>query len=93
MPQGHNYPVINIIDLINKPDPDHIRAGGHKKMSSILADQWRSRKCAQMRGKGGVAGSQPMSTAVHRSANKLTSYLTYAYEVSESNARVNLAAR
>jgi hypothetical protein len=26
---------------------------------------------AQMRGEGGVAGSQPMSTAVHRSPNKL----------------------
>jgi hypothetical protein len=40
--------------------------GGHKEMSSILADQKRSRMWAQMRGKGeGVAGPQPMSTAVH----------------------------
>ncbi len=40
-------------------------------MSSILADQWRPRKWAQMWGKEGVAGSQPMSTAVLRSPNKL----------------------
>jgi hypothetical protein len=31
-----------------------VQAGGYKKMSPILADQ-----------KQGVAGSQPMSTAVH----------------------------
>ncbi len=46
------------------------RPGGYKEMSSILADQ-RPRICAQMRGKGGVAGSQPTSTAVNRSLNKL----------------------
>jgi hypothetical protein len=40
------------------------------------------RICAQMRGKGGgVAGSQPMSTAIHKKPNKfcrLTPYLTWA---------------
>jgi hypothetical protein len=30
-----------------------------------------------MRGEGGVAGSQPMSTAVHKSPNKVWTYLTY----------------
>ncbi len=41
-------------------------------MSSILADQQRLRIRAQIRGEvGGVAGSQPMSTAVHMSPNKL----------------------
>ncbi len=41
-------------------------------MSSILADQWeRPRIEAQMLGRGGVAGSQLMSTAVHRKPNKL----------------------
>ncbi len=40
-------------------------------MSSILTDQKRPRIWAQMRGEGGIAGSQPMSTAVHRSPNKL----------------------
>jgi hypothetical protein len=40
-------------------------------MSSILADQLRPRIRAQMRGEGGggVAGSQQMSSAVHRSPN------------------------
>jgi hypothetical protein len=35
-------------------------------MSSILDDQWRPNA-----GEGGVAESQPMGTAVHRSPNKL----------------------
>ncbi len=39
-------------------------AGGHKEMSSILADQYRPSLLAQMRG-GGAVGSHPMSTAVH----------------------------
>ncbi len=37
--------------------------GSYKEMSSIFADQYVIRD--QMRGEGGVAGSQPMSTAVH----------------------------
>ncbi len=53
---------------------------GYKEMSSILADQGAlvyEPKCG-----GGVvaAGSQPQSTAVHRSPNKfgdLTTFLTY----------------
>ncbi len=40
-------------------------------MSSILADQQRPHMSANAGGGGGVAGSQPMSTAVHRSRNKL----------------------
>ncbi len=49
----------------------HLRidTSGHKDMSSILADQYLHPSYsiwAQMRGGGGrVAGSQPMSTAVH----------------------------
>jgi hypothetical protein len=39
-------------------------------MSSILADQYCPR-IQHEREEGGVAGSQPMSTAVHRSPNKL----------------------
>ncbi len=45
--------------------------GGYKEMSSILADQWRPCIWAQTRGRGGSLGSQPMSTAVHRSQIKL----------------------
>jgi hypothetical protein len=58
------------------------QAGGYKEMSSIVADQYCALvyepKCGG-RG-GGVAGSQPMSTAVHRSPTNfgdLTPYLTY----------------
>ncbi len=40
-------------------------------MSSILADQLRPRMWAPMRGRREVWGSQPMSTAVLRSPNKL----------------------
>jgi hypothetical protein len=41
-------------------------------MLSIFADQYRPRIRVPMRGDGGeVAGSQPMSTDVHRSPNKL----------------------
>ncbi len=46
--------------------------GGYKEMSSILADQLRPRPMSpNTEGEGGVAGSQPMSTAVHRSPNEL----------------------
>jgi hypothetical protein len=38
---------------------------GHKEMSSILPDQQRPRILTQNAGGGGIAGSQPMSTAVH----------------------------
>ncbi len=41
----------------------HRHVGGHKEMSSILADQKRPSPNAG--GGGGVAGPQPMSTAVH----------------------------
>jgi hypothetical protein len=51
---------------------DVLEPGGYREMSSILADQERALvyepKCS---GKGGVPGSQPMNTAVHRSPNKL----------------------
>ncbi len=47
-----------------------IDPGVYKEMSSILAGQKRPRIWAQMRGEGGVAGSQPVSTAEHRSPNK-----------------------
>ncbi len=40
--------------------------GGHKEMSSILADQQHPRIWAQMRGGGEFGGSQPMSTDVHK---------------------------
>jgi hypothetical protein len=49
------------------------RPRGYKEMS-ILADQVRPRLRAQMLERGelrGLSGSQPMSTAVHRSPNKL----------------------
>ncbi len=51
---------------------ERLCTGGYKEMS-ILAYQKRPRIWAQMRGEGGggVAGSQPMSTPVHRSPNKL----------------------
>jgi hypothetical protein len=56
-------------------------------MSSIMADQYSALvyepKC-RGRGGGGVAGSQPMSTAVHMSPNKLTP-LTYAYAAAISS--------
>ncbi len=59
----------------------------YNEMSSIFADQWRPPIWAQTKrcggGGGGVAGSQPMSTAVHRSPNEvwrsITPYLTYGY--------------
>ncbi len=35
----------------------YLLARGHKEMSYILADQWRSRMWAQMRGGGGSGGS------------------------------------
>jgi hypothetical protein len=48
--------------------------GGYKEMSYILALVYEP-KCG---GREGVPGSQPMSTAVRRSPNKLTPYITYA---------------
>jgi hypothetical protein len=43
-----------------------LQAGGYKEMSSIFADQWRPRITSpNVGGREGVAGSQPMSTAVH----------------------------
>ncbi len=50
-------------------------------MSSILAAQQRPRIWAQMRG-GGVAGSQPIITAVKRSPNKLWLWTTLTSVVS-----------
>jgi hypothetical protein len=51
------------------PTFDTVKAGGHKEMSSFLADQLRPRifepKCAGEGGVAGFAGSQPMSTAVN----------------------------
>jgi hypothetical protein len=47
---------------------------GHKEMSSIFADQYRPSILVyepKWGGRGGVAGSQPTSTAVQRSTNKL----------------------
>ncbi len=55
-----------------------IEPGDYKEMSSILADQSRPPKCGGW--EGGVVGSQPMSTTIHRSPNKLKDlapYLTY----------------
>jgi hypothetical protein len=52
--------------------------GGHKEISSVLADRINEPKCGG-RG-GGIARSQPMSTAVHMETNnfgELTPYLTY----------------
>jgi hypothetical protein len=46
------------------------RSGGHKEMSSILAPSYMSPNAGGGGGVG-VAGTQPMSTAVHRSPNKL----------------------
>ncbi len=47
-------------------------AGGRKEMSSIMADQYSAIVYEPKCGGGGVAGSQPTSTAVHmRSPNKL----------------------
>jgi hypothetical protein len=53
---------------------DEPTAGGYKEMSSILVS-WLTNSgfgCEPKVGvRGGVAGSQPMSKAVHRSPNKL----------------------
>jgi hypothetical protein len=46
-------------------------AGGYKEMSSILADHCALVYAPKFGGKGRVAGTQPMSTAVQRSPNKL----------------------
>jgi hypothetical protein len=50
---------------------NEVPAGDYREMSSIFADQYSSLKyepkCGG--GGGGVPGSQPMSTAVHRSPN------------------------
>ncbi len=57
--------------------------------SQILADQYRPRMWAQMRGEGeGVAGSQLLSTAVHENGAQinfgdLTLYLTYSMFMGE----------
>ncbi len=60
--------------------------GGYKEISSIFADQKHPHIRVQMRGEGGVAGSQPMSTAVHImwhgaqiNFGDLTPYLTYGW--------------
>ncbi len=45
-----------------------LQPGGYNEISSIFADQKRPRNTSPrlpMRGMGGVAESQPMSTAVH----------------------------
>jgi hypothetical protein len=47
------------------------QAGCYREMSSILADHCSLVNEPNCGGRGGVAGSQPMSTAVHRSPNKL----------------------
>jgi hypothetical protein len=59
--------------------------GGFKEMSSI---SWLTNNALvndpNCGGGRGVAGSQPMSTAVHKSPNKLgdlTPYLTYGYNI------------
>ncbi len=44
-------------------------ARGYKEMSSFLAEHLRPCIWAQMRREGGIAGSQPISTAVHSSPN------------------------
>ncbi len=59
------------------------RCRGHKEMSSVLADQYRPPKCG---GRGVVAGSQPMSTAVHIDGAQLnfwnlTPYFIYWLDV------------
>jgi hypothetical protein len=49
----------------------------YKETSSILADRKRPRIWAQMRGRGGVAGSRPFSTAVQSGPNKFGDLPTY----------------
>ncbi len=60
-----------LADQYPSESPEGRKQGSYKEMSSILAYQKRPRIWAQMRGGGGVAGSQPISTALHRSPNKL----------------------
>jgi hypothetical protein len=43
-----------------------LEAGGHKEMSSILADQKRPRNMSPNAGEEGVAGSQPMRRCTSR---------------------------
>ncbi len=57
----------NIFGQLSTLAPPLFDSGGHKEMSSILADQQRPEP--RYRGKGGVAGSKPMSTAVHMEPN------------------------
>jgi hypothetical protein len=58
-----HYALQNVIKLL---------AGGYKEMSSILADHAVAPSYMSPNGEGGVAGSQPMITAVHRSPNNLS---------------------
>jgi hypothetical protein len=53
-----------------------------------MAPTYSSPNAGGLGGGGGVAGSQPMSTAVHRSPNSfgdLTPYLTYAFDKGTKN--------
>ena len=70
---------MNLLDAIRIlfekfPVDKTLQSGGYKELSSILADQYLPRIRVQMWGAGGgggVAGSQPMSTAVHKSPHKV----------------------
>jgi hypothetical protein len=59
--------------------------GGHKEMSSILADQQRPRMLAQMRGRGGVpvSLSTVMANGAHINFGDLTPYFIYACDVNK----------
>jgi hypothetical protein len=52
-----------------------LTTGGHKEKSSILADQWRPRIGARMRGGGGCGVSANEYSCTHR-AQKNFGYLT-----------------
>jgi hypothetical protein len=55
--------------------------GGHEETSSILADQWRPRIWAQMRGDGGELRGLSQCVQLYTSTpNKLTPYLTHGHD-------------
>jgi hypothetical protein len=64
-------PVTSVYNRWSKTQARHDNAYPPNLLSTVFLFVFLPNGCSPNAGRGGVAGSQPMSTGVHRSPNKL----------------------